>query len=199
MQYDFCGWDIKKALSLLRESNPTLIDCIRSTHTLISVHDFQPSALALCSAHLSFRTVVYQLLAYSQKHYTSYLVGIAPSLIVFKKYFYVIHPLLTMRCLRANRTLPPLDFRRLVAVTPALDDAIRAHMITLLDLKLSQKLACATASHLTAPLNTWIESELTDAAAFIAKMPTHAALRVPFEPFDQLLRRMLFGDALHPE
>lgn len=162
---------------------------------LIDHSHFHSAALSLSATHLSQRTIANHLLAYAQKHYTSYILGRAPALLILKKYFYVLHPLLTLRCLRHNpRLLPPLDFRQLAQTTPELDAAARDQFIQLLDLKLTQRLAYASASHLLVSINLWIDKEIEGTAAFIATLPAHAALRVPNEPFDALLRRMLLGD-----
>lgn len=195
-QYDFCGWDVRRALTLLRESNPTLLDCLRSSHVIADRAGFHSAALALSNTYLSQRTVANQLYAYSLKHYTAYVVGVAPASLVLKKYFYVIHPLLTLRCLRHNpRSLPPLDFTQLVDATPALDPPTRERCLALLRLKLTQTLILSAAAPLLAPLNAWIDAELADAAAFIAGLPAHAGLKVPCEPFDLLLRQAVLSDS----
>lgn len=61
-------------------------------------------------------------------------------------------------------------------------------MLALLALKKSASLTHANASQLLPVLNEWIAQEFKHASEYIASLPTHAALKVPVEPFDALLR-----------
>lgn len=189
---------MRRALQLLRESNPTLLDCLRSSHVLCANHRFLSAATTLARSHLSMRTVTNQLLTYASKHLSLYIANATPRTVIVKKYFYVLHPLLTLRLMRVEKAkeLPSLDFRTLIILnSPTLDELIRAALHTLLELKLTSQLSHENAASLFPILDQWIATEMQFAESFTHSFSSHSSyLRSPTEPFDLLLQAAVMSE-----
>ncbi len=108
---DFSGWDVKKALMLLRRSNPSLMEwsaspiVCRETPAWALVREAIPE-------HFSARSEIY--------HYYSMATGswhrhMEAEQVRLKKYLYVLRPVLCARWIEERGTLPPVLFDELYA------------------------------------------------------------------------------------
>ncbi|MCB1914354.1 MAG: nucleotidyltransferase domain-containing protein [Rhodocyclaceae bacterium] len=127
-ELDVSGWELRKALRLLRKSNPTLLEWLDSP----VVYREQPAAAdslrALAPAWFSALRGRYHYLAMARKNFRGYLQG---ETVRLKKYLYVLRPLLAVRWIDRGMGRPPMRFADLVAGTVE-DRALLAEINALL-------------------------------------------------------------------
>ncbi len=178
-ELDVSGWDLRKALQLARRSNPTLLEWLRSP----IVHREDSAAMASFESlvEASFSTVrgYHHYVAMAKKNFRKHLQG---ETVRYKKYFYVLRPLLAARWIRAGRGAPPMRFADLAAAMLQ-DRALLEELNRLLALKMSSGEAA------TSPrwdmLHEFIEAELLDVQA---DLPAQPSLPSP-GPLDEFLFR----------
>ncbi len=108
---DVNGWDVKKALGLLRKSNPALLEWLRSRivyreHSAAAAYLRRLSDTAfipLASCH-HYRSMMRQ----HQRR------GAGDSDVRFKRYLYALRPLLAARFVLEKGISPPMEFQELV-------------------------------------------------------------------------------------
>jgi len=111
---DINGWDLRKALQLLRKSNPALLEWLRSP-VIYRQHCLANQLRQLAANTYNPQSMAYHYLRMAQNNYHQYLSGdrIRP-----KKYFYGLRPLLALRWIdRWPDQLPPIEFDQLMAAT----------------------------------------------------------------------------------
>ena len=108
---DINGWDLKKALKLLRKSNPALIEWLNSPIVYRCDEAFAHKIRALIPAYYSSRACFYHYSHMANGNNREYLQG---ELVKPKKYFYVLRPILAMMWIEKNLGIVPLDFEILV-------------------------------------------------------------------------------------
>lgn len=111
-ELDVSGWDLRKALQLLRKSNPTLLEWLDSP--VVYREDAQQAARMRTLAPEFFSPLRgrYHYLAMAKKNFRGYLQGESVRL---KKYLYVLRPLLAMRWIDGGKGMPPMRFSDLAA------------------------------------------------------------------------------------
>ena len=122
---DESGWDVRKALNLLRKSNPPLLEWMQSPIVYRADATFVDGLKALMVAYYSPRQCMHHYLHMAQGNIREYLKG---ERVWVKKYFYVLRPLLACRWIEAGLGVVPMEFARLVdgvEISTALRDAIR--------------------------------------------------------------------------
>lgn len=110
-ELDICGWDLRKALQLLRKSNPSLLEWLKSP----IVYRAEPG-FALLFGHLAAEfaspdRLFLHYLHMAQGNAREYLKG---DIVRLKKYFYVLRPLLACRWIEQKRGPVPMEFQTLV-------------------------------------------------------------------------------------
>ena len=130
---DLVGWDLKKALSLLRQSNPSLFEWLHSPivyhadgdfmHRIHEVEDccFNPAKLMFHYNHIYL------------KHDIRYLQKKKGSLKVF---FYYLRGILACKWIEQHHTLPPVAFVELMEATVE-EDELREKIYHLIAIKKS--------------------------------------------------------------
>lgn len=105
---DVSGWDIYKALRLLRKSNPPLLEWLFSPIAYLenspSVQDLRSIAQRLYSSNALF----YHYRHMADGNYRQYILG--KSEVILKKYLYVLRPLIALLFLEQQHHLPPTNF-----------------------------------------------------------------------------------------
>lgn len=99
-QLDINGWDLHKALKLLRKSNPPLLEWLSSPIVYLENGSIPSQLRDLAPDYYSPAACAYHYLHMAQSNHAAHLTGEQPSL---KKYFYSLRPLLAC---------PPLDRAR---------------------------------------------------------------------------------------
>lgn len=132
-ELDISGWELRKALRLMRKSNPALLEWLGSPLVYREEPGVREELLWLGSAFHSVPGSRHHYLSMARKNYRGYLKGDSVRL---KKYLYVLRPLFAVRWLDAGLGLPPVAFERLVEAT--LDDpSLREELDALLSLSVS--------------------------------------------------------------
>jgi len=173
---DINGWDLRKALGLMRESNPTLLEWLRSP----IVYGEQAETMA------RFRTLAEQVFSnakgwhhyasMAKKNFREHLQG---EEVRYKKYLYVLRPLLAARWIRALPGVPPMRFAELAQHTldPVQDAALIAEINALLEVKM--RAGEAATSPRWPGIHAFIQAELErNAAEPVQPLPVagHTAL-----------------------
>ena len=159
---DVNGWDLRKALGLMRESNPTLLEWLSSP----IVYRQEQSTME----HL--RTLAQQTFsnAKSWHHYTSmakknFREHLQADQVRYKKYLYALRPLLAARWIYTQPGVPPMRFAELAQRT--LDAEHDAPLISEINALLEVKMRAGEAA--TSPrwlgIHAFIEAELARNAA----------------------------------
>jgi len=127
---DLSGWDLRKALKLLRKSNPPLLEWLQSPIIYWEKYTIAAEMRRLAAIHYSSKSCMYHYLHMAQGNHREFLKG---DRVWVKKYFYVLRPLLAIRWLEADLGIVPTDFRMLVdcvvhsaALKSAIDDLLAA-------------------------------------------------------------------------
>ena len=157
---DVSGWELRKALRLLRKSNPPLLEWLRSP--VVYRHDplFAAEFGTLACEFYSPRRCFAHYLHMARGNWRGYLHGRA--LVSLKKYLYIFRPLLGCRWIERRLGPVPMEFDRLVARTLE-EPEVRAALQALVARKQAgDELAVAPPVPV---LSRFVEDELTRLAA----------------------------------
>jgi predicted nucleotidyltransferase len=113
-ELDVGGWDLRKALQLLRDSNPTLLEWLRSPIVYEQDDAFAARIKALAQENFSLVRGYHHYVSMAKKNLREHLFG---ELVRLKKYLYVLRPLMAARWIRERGTAPPMVFAQLVEGT----------------------------------------------------------------------------------
>lgn len=166
---DVSGWDLRKALGLLHQSNPTLLEWLRSP---VVYHQHAPVMAgfhALAAQHFSRVRAWHHYAAMARKNFREYL---QDETVRTKKYLYVLRPLLAARWIEAHpQGTPPMRFADLAQAVlhPAQDAALIAAVNDLL----AVKMRAGEAAH--GPRREALHAFITQELARHATAPLHAA------------------------
>lgn len=121
-QLDFSGWDLRKALRLLRKSNPPLLEWLRSPIVYLEQSSAAQGMRDLSEHYFNPRSCIHHYLHMADGNFREYLRG---DFVKVKKYFYVLRPVLACQWIMRTNTMAPMEFERLLA-TQVEDSALRA-------------------------------------------------------------------------
>ena len=189
-ELDVNGWDLRKALALLRDSNPTLVEWLRSPIVYRQETAWVQRFHALADQGFSPVRGFHHYVSMARKNLREHLYA---DLVRYKKYLYVLRPLLAARWIREGRGVPPMRFADLVAAT-SLEPALVAEIDALLAVKM--RAGEAATSPRWAGIHDFIERELTVAEAHsFGKHP-----KADSAPLDDFLHdAVLHFDARHDD
>lgn len=129
---DINGWDLKKALKLLRKSNPALIEWFDSPIVYRCDQAFTEGFKQLMPRYYSPRACFYHYSHMAKGNNREYLKG---DTVRTKKYFYVLRPILAMMWIEQNNNdLVPMEFEVLLKAMVK-DEALLADIGKLLQEK----------------------------------------------------------------
>jgi predicted nucleotidyltransferase len=122
-ELDVNGWDLRKALGLMRESNPTLLEWLRSPIVYRDDAVAMPRFRALSEAVFSNARGWHHYASMAKKNFREHLQA---DEVRYKKYLYVLRPLLAARWIRTQPGVPPMRFADLAQKTldPVRDGAL---------------------------------------------------------------------------
>jgi len=130
---DESGWELRKALRLLKKSNPPLLEWMQSSVIYRSDSDFVNSFKQLMTNYYSPRQCMYHYLHMAKGNIREYLKG---ERVWTKKYFYVLRPILACRWIESGLGIVPMEFQILVDSVACPPD-IRMYINRLLEDKLT--------------------------------------------------------------
>ncbi len=126
---DINGWDIKKALILLRKSNPTLFEWNASPIIYRSTPEWDKISRTV-NRYFQQKSGLYHYLSMAKSNYREYLKG---DTVRLKKYFYVLRPVLACRWIIEKKSPPPVLFSELVG--ECLEGSVKNEVEELLRIK----------------------------------------------------------------
>lgn len=149
---DINGWDIRKALQLLHNSNPTVFEWCASPIVYLETEEFT-WLKEILPMYFSEKKSLYHYWHTADSTYRDHLVG---DEVKVKKYFYALRPLLAAKWILDKKTAPPMLFEelleaeleeelkpeldRLLAVKKTLPEMGKAPKIPAIDAYIQQKL-----------------------------------------------------------
>jgi predicted nucleotidyltransferase len=171
------GWDLRKALQLLRDSDPTLLEWLRSPIVYACNETFTTRLRAAAERAFSPVRGYHHYVSMARKNLRQHLTGTE---IRHKTYLVVLRPLLAARWIREQRGVPPMRFAELAEAT--LDDPAVITEINAL-LALTMRAGEAATGPRRPFLHDFIERELEAAQASVI-VESH---RVDSRELDSLL------------
>lgn len=185
---DINGWDLKKALKLLRKSNPPLLEWLNSPIIYRESSIITSKIREIIPQYYSPVACTYHYLNMARGTFREYLVG---DLVWLKKYFYALRPLLAIAWLEHESDPVPLEFDILVERCIKSPELLEAIAILLQHKKQGQELDRAPKIPV---ISDFIESELT---RITAKTITETRSKSDIEDLNHLFR-MALGMELMP-
>ena len=110
--WDLNGWDLGKALHLMKKSNSSLIEWLQSPIIYHEMTGFREAMLQLAEHHYDLAKLSNNYRGMARGNYREYLTGTE---VWLKKYLYVLRPLLACEWIEVNGTHPPAVFDKLLA------------------------------------------------------------------------------------
>ncbi len=160
---DINGWDFQKMLKLLYKSNPTIFEWANSPIVYRTTEFFQKLKPMIFS-YFSPKTSIYHYLNMAKATYHAYC---EKEQVKFKKYFYVLRPLLACYWILEKQTPPPMLFSDLLELEQVKE--IRPLIHTLLEMKaLSSETRFIPKNE---PLDQWIHQQIQIIQKYADAMP----------------------------
>ena len=180
---DINGWDIKKALQLLHNSNPTVFEWCASPIIYWETEEFAWLKNIL-PQYFSVKKSLYHYWHTSETHYKTHLLNDEVNI---KKYFYALSPLLAAKWILDKRSVPPMLFEELV------EEELKMELVPevnkLLDLKKTlPEMGKAPRIQI---INDYIERELREIKVAAEGIEEQA---VEWDGLNKLFLRMLVGE-----
>lgn len=154
---DIVGWDLKKALYLMRKSNPQLLEWLHGPLPyFIRDPAFNEYLKHVASQVTSMQPIYMHYRGMATGNFREYLQG---DMVRYKKYLYVIRPLLAAQYVYENMAMPPVEFDVLFEKT---EGAHSEEFVKSVDRLIEyKKKAQETDTMPKDPvLNDWIEAQL---------------------------------------
>lgn len=130
-ELDISGWDLRKALKLLRKSNPPLLEWLSSPIVYLQDDEMIARFRSLVPVSYSPTACMYHYLHMARGNYREYLKG---DEVAVKKYFYVLRPLLAIKWIEERSDVVPMEFG--VMVDALLDNSnLRSEISNLIERK----------------------------------------------------------------
>jgi predicted nucleotidyltransferase len=122
---DLAGWDLRKALGLLRKSNPSLLEWLHSPQVYLAHPRFLREFRKLAESCYQPARVYAHYLHMAAGNWRAYLQS---AVVSRKKYLYVLRPILACRWIQLGFGPPPMEFselrRRVLADQPEVGAAV---------------------------------------------------------------------------
>lgn len=161
---DINGWDLSKALRLMRASNPTIIEWLGSP---IIYRERDEFALVrnLADSAFSPRPTIYHYLNMARKNQETHL---SADRVRLKKYFYVMRSLLSARWVIHHLSAPPVPFHELV------DAELEPAMLPLFQKLIQQKTSSVEDEPIPRikELDDWINVTRAEIEAAVTEIPS---------------------------
>lgn len=109
--WDMMGWDIKKALELLKKSNMSLYEWINSPVVYIAYPDIKEFK-KLANKYWDIKSLTYSYIRLAIRNYKAYILD--KKEIKFKKYLYIIRTIAACICIEKTGKLPAITIDDLI-------------------------------------------------------------------------------------
>lgn len=149
---DINGWDLQKALKHFHNSNATLFEWSNSPVIYKTTPEWQK--IKLVSEHyFSCKSCMYHYYGTANKNFNEYLLD---DMVKYKKYFYVLRPILACKWIEEKKCPPPVLFSELAE--SVLEDEMQEVVDNLLSVKV--KMSESQKGVRIDELNTYIQEKL---------------------------------------
>ena len=159
---DINGWDLSKALQHFHKSNATLFEWSNSPVVYYTSAEWT-QIRQVAMTYFSCKSTLYHYYGTAKSNYREHVSG---DLVKYKKYFYVLRPLLACKWIEQKKCPPPVLFRELV------DEVLEENMKPVVSDLLRKKVQMSEADR--APridaLDDYIESNLEHFKQLAASM-----------------------------
>lgn len=179
---DINGWDLKKALQLFHKSNATLFEWSNSPIVYRTTKEWKEIYEA-AKDYFSIKSSLYHYYGTANGNFLEHL---QEDLVKYKKYFYVIRPLLACRYIKEKAAPPPVLFSELMELE--LPDEIKKEIERLLEVKANTP-EIGKGQRIDI-LNQYIESELSSNKEYINLLKDDR--KVEWDKLDRLFLKILF-------
>ncbi len=115
-ELDLAGWELRKALRLLRGSNAALFEWLQSPVVYYEAQDFRARLASLLPAAFNLKAGLHHYLGQLRRGVEDDLTG---EQVRLKRLFYALRSALAARWIRERHTMPPMEFALLRALLPA--------------------------------------------------------------------------------
>lgn len=161
---DINGWDLKKALTLLHNSNPTLFEWISSPIVYHNTGYSDKYRNILNDYFLSKKSLYHYLhMAENNNH-----LFLNKDIVKLKKYFYVLRPVLACKYIIKHNSPPPILFSKLVETE--LPDYMQSDVKQLLDVKTNMPEIKEIKR--VEKINEYLENEITNIKQILNDLPS---------------------------
>ncbi len=180
---DMSGWDLQKALLLLRKSNPPLLEWLGSPIIYVEHYSIAAQMRELAARYYSVTASAYHYLHMARGNYREYLKG---ERVWLKKYFYVLRPILAVKWIEQGKGIVAMEFDKLVdgVVT---DPELKKEITNLVQAK--RRGEELNYGPRIGPISDFLEQELDRFSKFSIESEKHSA---PIQELDKI-----FFSALH--
>lgn len=166
-ELDISGWELRKALQLLKGANPTLLEWLDSPIVYYAEPVFYQRLRKLSQECFSEVRARYHYLSMAKKNFRGYLQG---DTVRLKKYLYVLRPILAARWIEQGLGQPPMRFSQLLTIVE--DKLLLAEIDSLLQRK--RRAGEAEYADRLSLLHQFIEMELEHRLSVDEKMLKNA-------------------------
>jgi uncharacterized protein len=129
---DMSGWDLQKALMLLRKSNPPLLEWLHSDITYFEHGSFLREIQALAVKAFSTKACLFHYLSMAKRNFKDIT---QKDQVKVKKYFNVLRPMIACKWIEENNRFPATNFPLLVKKMIT-DEQLRDEIEKLIKLKI---------------------------------------------------------------
>ena len=179
---DINGWDLKKVLQHFHRSNATMFEWSNSPVVYYTTEEWQQLYERVACQYFSCKSALYHYYGTASKNYHTYL---REDMVKYKKYFYVLRPILACKWIEERKCPPPILFSELHEAV--LEEEMKAAVEDLVAKKMNM-----TESE-KAPkieiLNRYIEEKLEYYKVFSEAMEDDRTLE--WEPLEEGFRRIV--------
>lgn len=179
---DINGWDLKKALQHFHKSNATLFEWSNSPVVYYTTDEWRNMYSRVACRYFACKPALYHYYGTANKNYHEYLMD---DMVKYKKYFYVLRPILACKWIEEKKCPPPVLFDELF--NTVLEDDMKAPVEELLAKKV--KMSETEKAPKIEKINQYIEEKLSYYKALVQAM---ADDRNPdWEPLETEFRKLV--------
>jgi len=149
---DITGWDLSKVLQHFHKSNATLFEWANSPIVYKTTPEWM-QVMEVANSYFSCKSAMYHYYGTARKNYSEYLMD---DTVKYKKYFYVLRPILACKWIDMRLCPPPVLFRELS------DEMLEADMGPVVDwlVQIKMQMAETEKGKRIDKLNDYIEEKL---------------------------------------
>ena len=186
---DINGWDLTKFLQQIHRANATVFEWLNSPIIYQTTHPVMEHIHLVAERYFAIKPFLYHYYGTAKNNYESYL---KEAFVKYKKYFYVLRPLLACQWIEEKRTPPPVLFQTLLDNLP---DLSLKHEIASLRIQKMQ-MTESEKGPVIATLHAYIEDRLSYYSSLI---PTLSEDRNPnWDDLNRVFREILSDERTCP-